>query len=638
MRPLFAGAPMETLNVWQTPVAIRRNTLSAIAKWRQSWAGKPRYERALWVMLIVLILVPRFIQTQPFLKNSYRTNVDEAYSIKVALSFGEGDLNPHRWSYPTFYLYLLAFTYGIIFLIGRLTGVYAGTDQFAARFFADPRIFMWPGRYLSLGAGVWQILAAKAIAQRVFGPVAGWITAFGLALSPMHVSTSSITKPDMFALLFATLAIGALCSIVRHPTLKGYLWAGAFIGLGTGTKYWPAFLVPVALGTHIYMVLRPVRGETVQRVPWHWVLWAAAACGVAFVVTSPYFVLAFQEMMGIFGRTVTAYASGGQTDKAWADTPRPFSNLLRFSVGDGGATWVVAFVVGCALALWRRTAERMIILVSAIVLIGVFLRSKISSGNYLLPSFPFLWMFAGFAVQRLARPKWRLRNGVVLIAAIALLAVPLVRTAYRPISLSYTDTWTLGERLFNELVPDGAVVYVDHGLNLQNTREDVIDAAQDTDWFKANPDAFRRREMIWRQYLKYARGIWYVPPEHAYKVIAANVLGLESAPVFLVPMDDFHPLTASQLSSAGVQYVVTSSRMVKRYERTGLPRWQFYESLRGQATLIGEVTPEEGVVRGGPAGTPIWLGIPRTGPSIFIYQLRDVSEELDLPRLRKRDP
>src|SRR5690554_2966697 len=107
--------------------------------------GSQRMNRALWAALLLIAIGLRVIVAQPLLQNSYRTQYDEGYTIKQALAFGTGDLNPHRWVYPTAYTYLLAFSYGVVYAVGHLFGVYADLSHFAAQFFADPRVFMWTG-------------------------------------------------------------------------------------------------------------------------------------------------------------------------------------------------------------------------------------------------------------------------------------------------------------------------------------------------------------------------------------------------------------------------------------------------------------------------------------------------------------
>ena len=43
-------------------------------------------------------------------------NSDEPHIVNTAVSFGSGDFNPHRFKYPTLWMYLLFFVYGIYFV------------------------------------------------------------------------------------------------------------------------------------------------------------------------------------------------------------------------------------------------------------------------------------------------------------------------------------------------------------------------------------------------------------------------------------------------------------------------------------------------------------------------------------------
>lgn len=616
------------MNVF-SPKRENRGFTGLLHRWRQ----KPRWEKVVWVLLVAAIFAPRFIHIQPFMQNAYRLNMDESYSIKVALGFGTGDLNPHRWIYPTLYTYLLAISYGLVYSAGYIAGVYANLSHFAAQFFIDPRVFMWSGRVLSLIAGVWQILATKEIAARTGGSVASWVAAFGLALSPLHIGASKSAKPDMLAILFATLAVGVLCQLVRRPTLTGYIWAAVFIGLGMGTKYWPAALLIVALGVHLYLLVDRDRN---QRPRWWWAVAAAVVIMLVFFITTPYLVLDYEEGLGSFASRVEGYLTG-TTERAATEVQHSsaFFQVLPIMIRDGGLPWTALVIVGMGLALKERVPVRMVILTSGLLLVGVFARSDLALASYLLPSFPFLWILAGYGLEHLTsafslRPTQQVAMPILIAV---LLFHPALQMSKRSLSYCQTDTFTLAERLFHQIAEDGASVYVGRrSLELRNSRAHAIRATQELRWFNGRPGGLPERKRVWQQYLKYANGPWYREPEHSYVVVAKDVLGLSSLPVYMIPMDNLNPIPLKTFADAGIQYIVYSDVKMEQYASRSLPIADFYREVQSQANLVGKVTPENGVEIGTEPGdeSANLAGVARQGPTIYIYEVPGVDAHTQL--------
>ncbi|GEM_PF-4554413 len=627
-----AAAQVRQVEASDEPVA-----LDSIERERPGLAR--RHRQALWVLLILLALVTRVIVAQPFLQNSYRLQLDEGYSIKEALAFGTGDLNPHRRVYPTLYPYLLAFTYGVVYLVGHLFGAYADISQYAAQLFLDPRVFMWSGRVIGIMAGLGGVIAVRSIGARVFSPLAGWVAAFGLALSPLHVKISAGALPDMLAMLFATLAVGALCSVAQKPSLRGYVLSGVFIGLGTGTKYWPIVLVLIGFGLHVYLWRRLPRGE---RPSWSWLLAAGVTTFVVFIVTSPYIVLdgVLAEKAAALGR----FATGTQQRPPVEAKSPGLLHIVPIMVRDGGWIWLLASVVGLVLAIVRPAPGRGVVAASALLLVAVFAKSDIPPADYLLPAFPFLWLLVGHAVGSIsdaaasASPRAPRRRALALAAAAVVLAVPLLLSARQVVQVGQTDTRTIAERLFHEIADDGDTVFVDfRSIHLQNAREDALRASQGLEWFDGRQDGLPHRERIWNEFRKYADSEWYRELDHHYVVVGQDVLGISSLPVYMIPFDAYDAPSLKSFADAGIRYIVFSEWIMTRHMENRLPLAQFYQDVMANARLVGKVTPEEGVVVGPEniATGPSLLGVPRSGPVILIYEVPGAAGRLDLTALRE---
>ncbi|MGB2880051.1 MAG: hypothetical protein WBD24_07700, partial [Candidatus Omnitrophota bacterium] len=58
----------------------------------------------------------------------FQLHQDEPIVVNHALAYGAGDLNPHFFIIPPLCSYLLFFAYGLYFILGKIAGLFAGTE------------------------------------------------------------------------------------------------------------------------------------------------------------------------------------------------------------------------------------------------------------------------------------------------------------------------------------------------------------------------------------------------------------------------------------------------------------------------------------------------------------------------------
>jgi 4-amino-4-deoxy-L-arabinose transferase-like glycosyltransferase len=116
----------------------------------------------------------------------------------------------------------------------------------------------------------------RIVAPR-FGPIAGLLSAFSLAVFPSFVAVSRENAVDPLLILLMLAACGAALAAIDTGRLRTLVWCGVLVGLAFNTKSLAAFLcIPgIAVG---YMVCAPgtLRRRTAQ----------LAAAGVVFVLVA----------------------------------------------------------------------------------------------------------------------------------------------------------------------------------------------------------------------------------------------------------------------------------------------------------------------------------------------------------------
>jgi hypothetical protein len=179
-------------------------------------------------------------------------------SKKIALKIlnGQWNIDPEKYQYPTFYINILAAEFVIYGLYYGLVNTYNGKfktfkeaiyslympTERGYLYKAVPSIFYSMARITSAIAGTLTILFTFLLASTAFKDRRiGLVAALFIALMFFHIKDSKYPMTDATMCLMGVIGAYYLAKISIESTLKNYILAGAFIGLGASTKYFPIF-------------------------------------------------------------------------------------------------------------------------------------------------------------------------------------------------------------------------------------------------------------------------------------------------------------------------------------------------------------------------------------------------------------
>lgn len=205
-----------------------------------------------------------------------------------------GDLNPQRFDYGSFYIYIQTAVVAVTSLILRLNGqlpdlaalpIYTPTHLQLSYPYAQ--IFL-TGRLMTAMLGTATIFPAYLIGKEIGSIRMGITAAFIFAIWPLHVIDSHFVTTDVPLTFFITWTLYVMLLAYKKEKTRLYLAAGFLLGLTISTKYTGAFMIVVFVLGHFLVAERPWR-----KVP----LLAAAGLTalIGFSLTTPYWIFDFDN-------------------------------------------------------------------------------------------------------------------------------------------------------------------------------------------------------------------------------------------------------------------------------------------------------------------------------------------------------
>lgn len=402
---------------------------------------------------------------------------DELHFMRRAMAVGTGDLDPHWFHKPAFLMYLLAFCYGLYYLLGRGAGWFHSTAEFGARFLFAPAPFLLIGRLLVAACGVATVWVVYRIGRKVFAtPWAGIAGALVAAVLAPTVESAGAIKSDVPCGLWMALSVWAFLGTRETPRLRPLAVASLLAGVAMGTHYYGIVLVPA------FLMLEMLRGG-----PWRTVAGRCALTvllfGAGFFVTSPYNFLdptwgretgaSVARSLGLAkGKPAARYEpDSGQEITPGAATSRGAAAAfleLAASPESLGIVLLLLTALGLAATLVRRETRwyGLLVLTPSLFFFAaaVTVAAYHAQARHLNALYPLLatlaWPGALALTRPLRLPETRTRAVTLLLVAAA--SVPtLTQTLQRNERKNLLDSRLVAYRWLREGLPRDARVLLD---------------------------------------------------------------------------------------------------------------------------------------------------------------------------------
>lgn len=383
--------------------------------------------------------------------------------------------------FPSGYSLVLMIVYGGWYSLGRLTGEFSGTTDFLVRYAVHREEFTVLARWVSAAFAAAALPGAYLTARRLFNARVAVIATLALALCYPMVFYAHLATNNTMLICLSAWTLYWIARVWQEGTRRSYLAAGALIGAGIGTKYYPAvWFLSLALA-HVYRQRDggiAVRRMLVTDETWKLVAAGAVAVPVVFLFFPLPLVDPVQWWVGMvsnlvyytggnMGANALSYLVGSATvfETTTAEPVSWWSNSFLV-LSHTGLAWICAGVAFGLVALRRPT----LLLTAPFLLFFAYQSARGGLGLGVRQFFfalPALWIAASAALDEACR-RLGLRAvspaALTIVAASVLLIEP-ASWAARFLVLSSRPTTVETARLeMAELVPAGSALLVDSAV------------------------------------------------------------------------------------------------------------------------------------------------------------------------------
>lgn len=577
-----------------------------------------------FILLLFLLGISLFIRIQgnsfglPYIYHS-----DEPATIKVAVKFGLGDLNPHYFGHPTLLHYLLFFTYVLYFFIGKFFGFFNSITDFETLFFINPTSFYLIGRTIAALFGAMTILLVYILSKRVFNKNIGLLSALFLTFTFLHTRTSHYARHDIPVTFFIVLTYIFIIDIYKKSRIKDYVLSGFFSGLAIATNWNAVVLIPSIIISHI-LACRKRDKNIINSLFNKLLILSGLMILVGLFCGAPFIFLDFKTFYQAFFFQVGRFLSVHPVEPVlFAQRGWVFyvSHSLFYGLG-----WplLILSIAGLLYAIYKHSREDILIIAFPVfyyLFFGYMGSSAID--EYIIPILPFLVLLAARvfldAVYKLKIESFHLKIAIIAILSFSVIWIPAKYTMRHNWLLAQSDTRTLAKRWIENNIPKGSKIALEKYVYVGPQNIPLVEIKEEK---IARLNAILEGDQLKGKVTKHLLKLPY--PGNTYRLI-------EIAPSFHMLEDYENYYDYEQLKTDKVEYVVVRNFFPDMFFSVDIPKQRdFFEEIESRGELIKEFNPFKENTQSKSGGGRISIHTPfddvfnriLPGPRIKIYKLR----------------
>ncbi|OGS22557.1 MAG: hypothetical protein A2252_02990 [Elusimicrobia bacterium RIFOXYA2_FULL_39_19] len=523
---------------------------------------------------------------------------EEYKTVNYALKMGAGDLNPHFFNYPSFYLYFTLIISGIYFVIGKIFGIFANAHDFAYSFIQNPTNIYLILRFFSVLWSTAILYFIYAVGKKAFNAKTGLMAALMFCFIPSIIQSSHLIQPALPSMLFVLISFYYLIDYYQKGKNTAFYLSAGFLGIAFSTFYnaLPLFLLlPV-----VYWLKNKSRPLSIALFS------GLLLVAVFFLIGTPYALLDYKAFIKDFsGHSVGVHLNPWHSIKSITGHYLYIANKGHVNPNAGIPLIGAICFLGVLSILKNKKTEELLVL-SAIILFTLPVIFYHAAGpGYLFPAFPFFILAGAGFVDKISNNRYKNLVTALLITALIPSVIFCVKLDY---AYTQKDTRTISKEWVENNISFGSKVLVDmypHCPPLKETKAQLA---------RLYNEAVKLNHYK-KEYLKLQLDTYPVKDKpygyELYRILrpANEISGTIEMVKEAQKVQDLIDITVgfSALKKAGITYFIADSIDIESgLASKNAPLIDFYTQLPNKAQLIKEITPKN-------AFSP--------GPAIKIYKL-----------------
>ncbi len=401
------------------------------------------------VFIILLVaLITRFWGITSGLPNFFFFSGEGWFADPAMNILKTGDINPHNFTYPSLFIYLVAIAGYIYYLFQIIIN-----SSFINLSEMPIQDLVLAGRILTGLFGVCTVFLIYNIGKKIFNHRTGLLSAGILAAIFVQVLYTTHIKNDVPALFFGLISFLFSYYILAHGELKFYILAGIFTGLAAATGYNAIFFIFPIITAHALRNIEYFRINAGGFFSVSIFLAVATAIFIGFFAGCPFCVIDYTEFTGSLW--ISRLLSGNPLNPA--DLNIMISSLdrtpnwlwyIKYLASSGLYYPIFLSSVGGIIVCLSNLDKKKILLLSFTFIYSLFL----ISGTYRTDRLtifltPFFAILSAIFIERILNKvesgtdiKNNYKKLVTFLILFIVIAIPLIRIFIFNYTISQYDT------------------------------------------------------------------------------------------------------------------------------------------------------------------------------------------------------
>jgi len=419
----------------------------------QPCSGPNRFRSCLKALLL-LALVLRLMGAKWGLPLVYHPD-EPGYVATVLGMLQTGDFNPHRFDYPSLFLYLLLPFAIIVFTQGVIDGTFIKiSDMTAAHMLTTGTgTTMIPELYL-LGlmemvvCGLITVYLIYRLGSELFGAKGGFWAALFLSILPIHIMASYWYRPDALVTLFVVASLYSATKVYVYGLWGAYITAGLLAGLAASSQYNGLIVI-----TSLWIAHFLRRGTLTDIRLW----FGTAAMVVGFLIGTPFALLDVPNWLnGLAWQLRHYYVLGHAGAESYGMIAQARWYLGKMFTTTG--MMPLFALAGIAKSIRERHRTILIVIAFLVAYSILIIRPRVHTMMALTPMLPFIALLAacGFLSLEQILPQGNMRGIIIKSFALLLALSVWPQTLFTLHMFTCPEVRTVAREWIQNNLPAGA--------------------------------------------------------------------------------------------------------------------------------------------------------------------------------------